>query len=110
MRGDNGALLSFYALPARIVGCDAEAVMRTSEALIGYGGIGAEVERLRQCGLVEAAIVKITIDLINLRGAVVHVTWRRAFLNGEANELSEVYIVVYGPTGWRITAVFERRC
>jgi hypothetical protein len=108
MRNDNGALLDYYTTPARIVGLDSDMVMLSPEAITGYGGVGAELELLRRRGLVGTTITDLSVNLINMRGAMVEVTWQRSFLTGESYSISQVYIVVHEPPGWRITTVIEQ--
>ena len=107
-RRDNEVLLDFYALPCRLVGLETDMIIRSPEALAGFGGVGGDVERLRQCGLVEAEIADLLVDLINDRSARLEVLWKRTFLNGDAYGVTEVYAVVLTDLGWRIAMVFER--
>ena len=108
MRSDTSVLLNYFAAPARIVGLAADMVMRTPDAITGFGGLGAEIESLRRDGLEEITAADASVRFLNPRAALIAATWRLRFLTGETEDRRRAHLVVKEPLGWRIVTVVEQ--
>ncbi|THD63857.1 hypothetical protein [Phenylobacterium sp.] len=107
-RANTAILLDYYVAPARIVGRTADIVMRTPEAITGFGGIGAKVESLRRSGLTKATTTALAIHLLGPRAAIVEAEWLGNFLTGVTQEAHFAYLTALGPGGWRINTVIDQ--
>ena len=107
-RPDTTALLDYYVAPARIVGRTADMVMRTADAITGFGGVGGKVESLRRCGLTKATTTALNIHPLSLRAAIVEAAWQGQFLTGATEVERFAYVIVLGANGWRINTVIKQ--
>ena len=106
-RSDMEALLQFYGAPLRFVGSTFHMVMTDDAAIIGPGGIGGEIDRLRRAGFAGSTLDKFDIKMLNTRAALVDALWLRRDGAGALVQFAVIYLVTLTADGWRITSAIE---
>jgi hypothetical protein len=104
-RSVNVALLKFYNVPSMIIAPHRDLIMLSAEAVTGYGGVGAELDRLRRDGFVSSVMAEMTIQVINERGAILDVSWERSYSDGHSETVRAAYVISGALEDWRIAAV-----